>query len=942
MADAIYIIDGHAQIYRAYHALTGLSSPSGEPTNATYGFVAMLQKLNESRRPSHVVVAMDLAGGSAARLALDTQYKATRKPMPDDMLPQIMRIREILGLLGVPVYESAGFEADDVIATLVRQIRAEPQHAHTEVYICTKDKDLEQLINETTWMYDIQTLEQLDAAGLVNKKGYPPEHVRDVLALTGDTSDNIPGIPGVGPKTAAKWISQYGSLDGVLAHRDEITGKIGEALRAHAGVLDKSRELVRLIDDVPITLDWQRAQWRQEQWPKLVDVFRTLGFNRFLAQLNPGSPPATASKPAPKAKPVAELPMGGLFAAIPPETPAADADSPVSDAPAPVVVGLPPTDGEYLLVNDTAALTAMLAELRTALVAQGAYLSLDTETDSLGAMTSRMCGLSLSAGQKRGFYVPVMGPGANLSLEEVQGAVGPLLAEPTIRKVGQNLKYDCNVLRRHGLPVAGIWFDTMIASYLIAAQRASHSLDALVAEYFGMAMIPLTDLIGKGSQQRSFASVDLPTAARYAAEDAEMTWRLVGVLQPQIAAQEMQPLLDMEMGLMLALADMEFAGVRMDLDYLRELQKTFGQKIDDLRGEIRKLAGTEFNLDSPKQLGQVLFEKLGLPVIKKTKTGVSTDIDVLEALAPQHPLPAKMVEYRQYTKLKSGFIDGLLTLTDPATQRLHTSYNQTVTATGRLSSSDPNLQNIPIRSEAGRLIRRAFIAPPGGKLLAADYSQIELRVLAHYSADAALLKAFAEDQDIHRVVAAEIYGIPTQEVTDAQRGVAKTVNFGIIYGQTGFGLARVLGIPQNEAERFIKAYRDRFPGIAEFNLTCLNQASMQGFVTTLLGRRRMIPDINSNQIARRQFAQRTALNSVIQGSAADLIKLAMVKLHQTLLQTPQLQARMLMQIHDELVVECPTAQADAVAAVMRQTMTEAMTLRVPLKVELECADNWLE
>jgi DNA polymerase I len=968
MENSLYIIDGHAQIYRAYYAVMGLTSPTGEPTNATFGFAAMLLKLFQTRKPTHVVMAMD--AGAAARIAMDANYKAQRKPMPEDMPQQIERITQIMQILEVPIFKAEGCEADDVIATLVRAIRKDPAHAETMLYLCTKDKDMDQLIDEKVHLFDIQAAEDIDRDALFAKKGYWPEQAGDVLALTGDNVDNIPGIPGVGPKTAAKWIAEFGSLDNLIANKDALKGKIGETFRANLHVLEHSRKMVGLHYDLPVQMDWAAARLQPEKLPALADVFRELGFTRLLGTLDElvaayrgARPPAAAPKPQPA--PPSGLPRRGLRnskqadgptlfdqsaessdeMAIADDAPEGTESVEPSDEPQAGFnfSALQPSGGDYRLINTPQLLDEMITQLQADLAASSHHwLAVDTETDALGSIASNLCGISLCAKEKLAYYVAVKGPGDCLPITIVKDKLGPMLADPAIKKVGQNLKYDINALRCAGLPFAGTFLDTMVASYVLDSSRLTHKMDALAADFLGVQTIPITDLIGKGKTQTSFDNVPLDRAATYSGEDADITLRLAHLLYDKLIASGMEKLcLELEMPLVDVLAGMEYEGILIDTSVLSGMSKMLDDRLADLRTRIRDAAGRDFNFDSPKQLAKVLFEDLQLKVIKKTRTGPSTDITVLEQLADLHPVPALIVEYRQLTKLKNTYVDALTQQVNKRTGRVHTSFNQTIAATGRLSSSDPNLQNIPIKTDIGREIRRAFVAAPGHVLITADYSQIELRVLAHYCGEPALLDAFANNRDVHRVVAAEIYKVPEEEVKPEMRAIAKTVNFGIIYGQTGFGLAQVLKIPQSQANDFINAYRKKFPKIEEFTHTCVRNATMQGYVTTILGRRRAIPDIQSPNQARRQFGQRAALNSVIQGSAADLIKLAMIHV-QRRIERENHPSKLLLQIHDELVLECPAEIAEQEAAMVRQEMEGAMKLNVPVRVDIGWSKNWLD
>jgi DNA polymerase-1 len=965
--EILYIIDGHAQIYRAYYAVSGLTGPSGEPTNATFGFMSMFLKLLDNCRPTHIALAMD--AGSSQRDQLDPQYKAQRRPMPEDMPAQIRRISQMMEAVGVPILRVEGYEADDVIATVVNRIKTAADFPHAKVYVCSRDKDMDALIDERTVLFDIQENAVLDAVGLLAKKGYRPEQAADVLALTGDTVDNIPGVPGVGPKTAAKWIAQFGSLDNLIANAANIPGKAGEALRSNLGVLNQSRQLVRLQTDVPVNFSWSQCRFDPNRLSLLLPMFEELNFRRLIPQLQRATGPALGGPPTENARmapalvtrqttriPTQDLTPAevSLFNQITKDTAAApstdegsgDAPSPVADPNnTPPVPGksLHPVQGNYRLVNSIPTLLQMLQEIRDFLgESKRRWLSVDTETDALGAMKSNVCGISVSAVPGQAWYVAIKGPAECVAINILQEYLGPLLADPTIKKIGQNLKYDINVLRRCQLPLAGVYLDTMIADYLLDSSRVSHSMDAMAVDYLGLKPIAISSLLGKGTQQRSFAQVPLEQACTYAAEDADVTLRLAEVLFPRLADAGMDRLFfDVEMPLVSVLADMEYAGVKVDVNLLHSLSADIKKRLTDLKLRIREVAGMEFNFDSPRQLGQVLFGKLGLRVIKKTKTGPSTDISVLEALADDHPVPALILEYRQLTKLQGTYLEPLAAGVSPVTGRVHASFNQTVAETGRLSSSDPNLQNIPIRTDIGREIRRAFIARNSHYvIISADYSQVELRILAHFCHERALIAAFSANHDIHAYVAAQIHHVELPQVTPEMRRVAKSVNFGIIYGQTSYGLAKLLKIPEREAAAFIQAYKARFPAIEEFFNACTQEAMTHGFVQTILGRRRQIPQIHSTNQSIRQFGRRAAINSVIQGSAADLIKVAMVRIHRRIKPHAD-DIQLILQIHDELVFECVRDKAATYAQMVREEMEHAMDLRVPLKVDVAWGDNWL-
>ncbi len=965
MTKDIYLIDGHAQIYRAYFALMNLKSPSGEPTNATFGFISALLKLIVNRRPSHLAVAMD--AGSSQREQIDAEYKATRSPMPEDMPKQIERIRSMLQAVPICTLRVDGYEADDVIATVIKRLLDDPAGDDCRIYICTRDKDLEALISDRVFLYDIERDEVTDAAALVKKKGYPPEHVRDILALTGDSSDNIIGIPGVGPKTAAKWLAQYGSLDELLKHAGDIGGKVGQSLRDNLGILEKSRQLVRLQADVPLETSLADIEFKPAGLTHLLPTFVDLSFKSLIPQtqkvLSALGHGAGADLPAHRA----DLPTaaatrrvtldglpGGLFAGMASGEPSRPSEPKPEDATIAEDTSddaslAPPTqrllvavEGEYRLVNSLETLGEMAADLNAQLAASvNRWLAVDTETDALGSIRSNLCGVSLSVRAGMAWYVAVKGPGACLAMADIHRVIAPLLADMSIQKIGQNIKYDLNVLRRYGYEFKGPLFDTMIASYLIDSSRRSHSMDSLAADLLGLKPIPIKDLIGRGAQQISFMDVPLENACRYAAEDADVTLRLASVLAPKITELHLTDLMHgLEMPMVRVLADMELAGICIDSQLLRTLESQMTRDISRLQEEVITQAGVSFNIDSPRQLAEVLFKKLQLPVQRKTRTGPSTDIEVLQALQDLHPVPKLIMEYRQLTKLCSTYVTALLAEMNPETHRVHTSFNQTVAETGRLSSSNPNLQNIPIRTENGREIRRAFVAPgPEWFLISADYSQIELRVLAHFCHEPALLEAFNADTDIHLFVAMQIFNVPADQVTTEMRRLAKTVNFGIIYGQTPFGLASTLKISRDEAARFIDTYKGRFPGISHFTTQCVLDASTQGYVRTISGRRRHIAELSSTNQATRQFGQRAAVNSVIQGSAADLIKKAMVDIHQT---SPLNELKMLLQVHDELVFECPRAQAPEAMEFIKNQMETAMKLAVPLKVDICCGPNWLD
>lgn len=954
----LYVIDAYAQFFRAYHAIrTPMTSPvTKEPTNATYGFVGMLLKLLANHHPDYLVVATDVSGDRGTfRSELYPAYKANRSEPPDDLKPQAERCVSILETLGVPVLGLEGYEADDVIATIARRIGEETPGVR--VRIVSKDKDLQQLLTPTddtmggVEMFDVHTDEHIDVAKLLKNKGVTPEQVVDMLALMGDTVDNVPGVPGVGPKTAAQLISEFGTLDAVIAEATsdapkkdwKIKGKRRENIAAAAETLPLSKQLVQLRDDLDLPFDLQTAATAQFNIVALQPLLEELGFGRYQSELksllggSTSQAEATVeAKPAPKYKDRDDA-EGTLFAT-------GDSEQ-VGES----LIAHRARDTTYETVTTKAQLKDLVKALRAA-----DLIAIDTETTSIHAMQADLVGLSFATEPGSAWYVPVRSPdpGKHLDADTVLETLRPILESGKHPKTGHNLKYDLLVLRRAGIRLRGVACDTMVASYLIDASRSSHSMDALALAELGHSCIPIKDLIGTGKSQKRFDEVPLDTAAEYAAEDADVSLRLYHALIPQLAGDLRELFDDVEMPLVEVLAELEYNGIGCDPDELDRQRERLIVRIEELRADLEAAAPRPFNPDSPKQLSAILFNKpddaepgLGIKPLKKIKTGYSTDAETLEKLALdptiESPIPALIVEYRQLTKLVSTYLLALKEAIHPETHRIHPSFNQTVAVTGRLSSSDPNLQNIPIRTPIGREIRRAFVAPEGSVLISADYSQIELRLLAHLSGDKALIDAFHADADIHRAVAAQIHDIAPDDVTDEQRSGAKMVNFGIVYGITAFGLARRLGIGNTEAATIIEEYKARFPGITTFLEKCVDEAKATGAVETILHRRRPIPDITSNQPARRAFAERTAINTVVQGSAADLIKLAMINLYRQLPKSHP-DARLLLQIHDELVLEAPDDQAEAVSATVRATMESAMDLDVPLKVDIGWATSWYD
>ena len=943
----LWLIDGYAQFFRAFHAIrTDMRSPvTSEPTNMTYGFVDMLLKLQTVHRPRRLAVVLDVSGDRGTfRNRIYPEYKANRDAPPSELAPQVERCLALLGQLAVPVYGAEGFEADDVIATIVRRMRE--KEPDLSIRIISKDKDLQQLLDDEVRMVDVHKDSWMGPVELQAEKGIEPGQVVDMLALMGDTADNVPGVPGIGPKTAATLIADHGSIDGIYAAIDaetglaaskrSIKGKRLENLLASRDAIPLSRELVTLRDDCPVDFDLEatRVDFEEADKEGVDETLRILGFNRLRDAYREmlGGPPEAAAVPA------SDDGAGTLFATASDE----------ADEGPPTV----PVDGDYEVVRDLASL-----ERLTRAAADLERIAIDTETDSLGPRSAALAGISISLSEGTGAYIPLRSPDpeSHLDLETARPLLSGLLGDPSIGKVGHNLKFDLVVLRAHGFEVKGVVGDSMIASYIDDATRGSHKLDALSETILQRRCVPITAVIGKGRDQRPFSTVPLETSAPYAAEDADVSLRLERTLGESIDREGMTTLyLETEVPLVEVLADLEYEGIEVDPDELDRQREALSSRIEQLRAEIVAAAPREFSPDSPRQLAGALFDPidadppgLGLKPVKKGKTGPSTDAEVMEKLSEDpsvlSPIPGLILEYRKLTKLVSTYLVALKEAIVPSTGRIHASFNQTMTATGRLSSSDPNLQNIPIRTEIGRRIRKAFVAPPGRVLLAADYSQVELRMLAHLSGDQGLRTAFEQDEDIHATVAAEVLGVPLAEVDDDMRSTAKMINFGIVYGITGFGLARRLGgdmdIPA--ADRIIEDYKNRFPGIRDFLEACVDQAESKGWVETILGRRRLVPQVTARNPMERQLGRRIAINTVVQGSAADLIKRAMIDLHRVLPDAHP-STRMILQIHDELVFEVDGAEVETVAAMVRERMENAMDLDVPLVAEPSWGPTWAD
>ena len=910
MAKKLYIIDGHAHIYAAYYApmRQQLTSPTGELTNATYIFTTALLGLIQRHNPDMLVVAMDSKAPSF-RVEIYSDYKANRPPMPDDMPAQIDRIEQILAAMNIPLLRLDGFEADDIIGTLAKKASAKG----IDAFICSKDKDMLQLLDKHICVLDIKTDTQTDKDSMAAEMKVSPKQFIDVLALQGDTVDNVPGVPDVGPKTALGWIQKYCSLENLYKHADEIKGKRGDNLRNSKDLAFLSRELVTIDCDAPVEIDYDAFALKKFDEGKLGQIFTDLGFNRLLAQLG-------LAKPSETQLPFVEKPQiaQGL-------------DKPTS---------VNTISHDYQLIDTDKKLAGFVNELK-----KQKLFAVDTETTSLDAMRADLVGTSFSWQPHKAFYLAIGAPlGAkHLDIKSVRPKLAPILADEHIKKIGQNIKYDMLVLQNARMPVRGVYFDTMVASYCLDPLRSSNSMDKMALDFLNYECIPISALIGKGKNQLTFNMVDTTTACEYAAEDADITFQLYIYLKDRLEKQSSLKKLfeDVEMPLVSVLTAMEYNGVSLDTRLLKSMSGGLTETLKTLTDRIYEHAGSAFNIDSPKQLAEILFDRLNLESIRVGKAGRSTDAAVLEQLADQHPIIELILQYRTLSKLKNTYVDKLGSLVNPRTGRVHASFNQTVTATGRLSSSDPNLQNIPIRTELGSKIRSAFIPKTTTDcILSADYSQIELRLLAHFSKDRALKAAFASDQDIHSFVASQIFDVPIEEVTGEMRSRCKAVNFGIIYGQGAFGLSRTIGIAQSEAKKFIDDYFARYSSIRKFMGSCIAAAKRTGFAETILGRRRKIPNINSNNANKRRQAERLAVNTVIQGSAADLIKVAMINI-QRKIKEENLPVKLILQIHDELVFELPAAEADKHAKWISQKMTTAIKLDVPLKVDISSGPTWL-
>lgn len=890
MPESLYIIDVFSLVFQVFHAIPEMTSPAGQPTNAAFGFTRDLLNLLKQQQPTHWICALD-SSGPGEREAMYPLYKANRSEMPEALRPQIPMVGELIDAFGIPRLQLAGWEADDLIATAVTQAEKRGMN----VFIVSNDKDARQLLSPLVKVFSVRKNQILDEAGLLLDWGIKPEQVVDYQALVGDSVDNIPGVPLIGPKKASALLQQFGTLDEVLAHSDQAPGaKLRENLKTFAEQARLSRRLATLNRELPVTVDWDAARSGQLNRDRLLELFTNFGFRRFgdeIRELQPGDQPA----------------------------------------------GRPPL--KHTVVDTPAKFAEFLAKLQ-----RQKEFCLDLETTALDAVRADIVGWAVSWEPFHGYYLPVQGPPGSTLLEPaaVVAALKPILESPEIAVTNQNIKYDMLVLRRAGISLRHIGMDPMVGSYLLDAGARTHSQDELSRRYLQHEMIPLSDLIGKGLFQQGMQEVEIPKIAEYAAEDATIAWELAGLIRRDLEQEKLWELYwDLERPLIEVLVEMQHNGIRVAVDELRDQSRNAAERLIKIRDEIFSIAGHEFNIDSPIQLRNVLFTELKLPVISRTKTGPSTDQDVLEQLAFQHPLPQKILEHRRLSKLKSTYLEALPEAVNPATGKIHCSFNQVVAATGRLSASEPNLQNIPVRTEEGRKVREAFLpSQPDWRLLCADYSQIELRMLAHFSGDEAMIAAFAEDRDIHTAVAAQVHCVSLDSVDSEMRRVAKAVNFGVIYGQSPFGLAAALGISQEAAGKFIDDYFAKYAGVDRFLTQILEESARTGYATTILGRRRAITGIRLPVGKQRNLPERTAINTVIQGSAADLIKRAMINVFQKLREANH-PGRMLLQIHDELVLEAPVDRIPELGRLVKREMEAALPLSVPLKVDLSVGEDWL-
>jgi DNA polymerase-1 len=881
----LYLIDGNSYIYRAFYAIRGLSTSKGFPTNAIFGFTNMILKVLKDKNPDYFAVVYDSPVPTERHKAYEA-YKAHRPAMPDDLKSQIQPIKDIITAFSIPSVEVEGYEADDVLGTIAK--KAEKQGV--DVYIITADKDINQILSQKIKTYDTMREKVTEESDIAERFGVKPSRFPEVMALMGDASDNIPGVPGIGEKTAVSLLKEFGSLDNIIKNHPQIKKpKLRSSISENIDNITISLQLATINTDVPLETPLKELKLKEPDWTKLLDHFR-------------------------------EFELNSLLKLIPEQLQRTRTD-----------------DTQYVTVLDANTLKSALASIKN-------ELSLDTETTSASPMEAELVGISLSPDTKHAYYIPVAHTYPDmpeqLSKDFVLTQLKETLENAEIPKTGHNIKYDLLVLKNENIRVNGVAFDTMLASYLLNPNKANHSLKDASVTFLGMKKLTFNEVIGKN--KKSFNEVPIADAARYSCEDAAFTLKLKHVLEPEITREGLSDLLrDIEMPLIEVLVDMETAGVKIDLPLMGSLSKELEKELNGLQERIYSLAGEEFNINSPKQLQTILFEKIGLRTIKKTKTGFSTDVEVLEQLALEHELPREILEHRTLSKLKGTYVDALPKLVNKKTGRLHTSFNQTVTATGRLSSSEPNLQNIPIRGEWGKRIRQAFIAERGHVLLSSDYSQIELRILAHLSRDRGLMEVFKNDGDIHARTACELFGVTPENVTTEMRRRAKTVNFGIIYGISPYGLSKQLGITPPEAKLYIDTYFAKYKGVKRYIDKLIKNAAEKGYVATIFGRKRVIPELRSINKNTRQLGERLTINTPVQGSAADIIKITMLNIWKKL-KRESLKTKMLLQVHDQLLFEVPEKEKDTITALVRDEMEKAAQLLIPLKVEIGIGKNWAE
>ncbi len=877
----LYLIDGSSYLYRAYFALPFLSNSKGMPTHAAYGFTRMLLKIIREERPDYMAIAFDVSRETFRRDAYK-EYKAQRPPMPDELAVQIPYLREVVKAMRIPILELENYEADDVIATLAK--KAETSGFY--VVIVTGDKDMLQMVSERIKVYDPMKDALYGPKEVEKRLGVAPHQIPDLLGLSGDSIDNIPGVKGIGLKSAQTLVREFGTVEAIFEHLNGVPTRFKKKLEDAKEIAKMSKDLVKVRQDLPIQIPWEELKLQEPDYNRLRELFRELEFTTLFR----------------------ELPQG-------------EEDK-----------------GDYQLVSSMDEYRELLQRIRSS-----PEFSFDFETDSLSPVEAKLVGLALTSQEKAGWYVPFgHSKGTNLKEKEALMGLASLLEDPHQEKVGQNIKYELVILFSRGYHVDGPIFDTMVASYLLNPGKRSHGLDELALEYLGYRTTTYKEVTSRGKREIPFVQVAPEVARDYACEDADITLRLKHILNEQLLAEGLIDLFrDLEMPLVPVLARMELAGIKVDKERLETIARFLEGEIERLEGEIHRLAGEPFNINSPRQLAQVLFDKLKLKPTKKTKTGYSTNVEVLAQLALEHPLPAKVLEYRQLAKLKSTYAEGLIKMINPRTGRVHTSFNQAVTATGRLSSSDPNLQNIPIRTELGRMIREAFVAEGGCLLLSADYSQIELRIMAALSKDEKLIEAFKKGEDIHTRTACEIFDVPSQAVTPELRRKAKVVNFGIIYGMSPYGLSQELKIPVEEAADYIERYFQRYPGVKNYIDFLVKEAQEKGFVTTIMGRRRFIPELFSSNRNTRELGKRYAINTPIQGSAADIIKLAMIRIDRYI-REHRLKSKMILQVHDELLFEVPPNELEQLKENVREIMEGVYPIGVPLVVHVGMGRNWEE